>query len=153
MGNNLNFKTIRNKQQKPVVREEKILKRKKDKPGMLLEITKIRNVYAPVSRRFDGWSRCCKILNEEWTELVFSRFFDLLCRRCTCGISSTYFATVVLVVSAYYVKETLGQHHHLCCVIRRSATNQGGPLKANSHQKKIGASVEVEMKCHYGGSV
>ena len=55
--------------------------------------------------------------------------------------------------SSHYVKETLGQHHHLCCVIRRGATYQGGPLKANSHQEKIGASVAVEMKCYYGGSV
>jgi hypothetical protein len=80
--------------------------------------------------------------------------------------SSAYFAVGVLVVSlrptlppAYFryphimLRRPLGQQHHLCCAIRRSVTYQGGPLKANSRQKKIGASVAVEMKCYYGGSV
>ena len=43
-----------NKQHKLVAREEKILKQKQNKPGTLLEITKMRTMYAPVSRRFDG---------------------------------------------------------------------------------------------------
>jgi hypothetical protein len=53
-----------NKQQKLEAREEKIPKRKQNKPGTLLEITQIRNMYTPVIRRFDGWSPCCKLLNE-----------------------------------------------------------------------------------------
>jgi hypothetical protein len=53
-----------NKQHKLVVREEKILKKEQDKPGTLLEFTKMRTMHAPASRRFDGLSPCCKLLNE-----------------------------------------------------------------------------------------
>ena len=53
-----------NKQEKLVATEEKILKLKQNKPGTLSEITKIRNMYAPIIRRFDGWSPCCKLANE-----------------------------------------------------------------------------------------
>ena len=91
MGNNLSFKTIRpperycsetllvytvsskweyimnanniNKQQKLVSREEKMLKRKQNKPGTLLEITKIRNMYPPVSRRFDRRTYGIRVLH------------------------------------------------------------------------------------------
>ncbi len=84
MGNNLNFKTINppewycsetllvytewskreyslntnniNKNQKLVVREEKILKQKQNKPSTLLEITKMRIMYAPVSQLVLGSS-------------------------------------------------------------------------------------------------
>jgi hypothetical protein len=38
-----------NKQQKPVEREEKILKQKQNKPGTILEITKLRNMCVSVS--------------------------------------------------------------------------------------------------------
>jgi hypothetical protein len=53
-----------NKQRKLVVRKKKIPKQKQNKPGTFLEILKLRKMYAPVSRRFDGWSSCCKLLNE-----------------------------------------------------------------------------------------
>jgi hypothetical protein len=57
-----------NKQQKLVAREEKILKRKQNKPGTLLEITRMRKMYAPVSRIFDEWSPCRKLRNEACVE-------------------------------------------------------------------------------------
>jgi hypothetical protein len=53
-----------NKQQKPIAREDKILKRKQNKPVTLLEITRMRIMYAPVSRIFYEWSPCCKMWNE-----------------------------------------------------------------------------------------
>jgi hypothetical protein len=57
-----------NKQEKLVAREEKILKRKQNKPGNLLEITRMRIMYAPVSRIFDEWSPCSKLRNEARVE-------------------------------------------------------------------------------------
>jgi intein-encoded DNA endonuclease-like protein len=57
-----------NKQQKLVVREEKILKWKQNKHGTFLEISRMRIMHAPVSRIFDGWSPCCKMWNEVYEE-------------------------------------------------------------------------------------
>ena len=63
--NNINkLQKNTNKQQTLVVREEQIRKRKQNNPLGSWEITKVRNMYAPVIRRFDGWSPCGKLLNE-----------------------------------------------------------------------------------------
>jgi hypothetical protein len=48
---NMNANNI-NKQQKTIAREDKILKRKQNKPVTLLEITRMKIMYAPVSRIF-----------------------------------------------------------------------------------------------------
>jgi hypothetical protein len=128
------------------VREEKILKQKQNKPDTLLEIAKIRNMYAPISRRFDGWSPCCKLFNEAWTELACSQSFGLLCRRRTCGISSAYFAVDVLADPRITLRR-------LWDIIVTCATRSVGVrhIKENARQKKNGPSVTEEMKlsCSY----
>jgi hypothetical protein len=66
------------KQQKLVVREEKILKRKQNKPFTILEIMRMRIMYAPVSRIFNEWSRCSKLWNEwSWRARSSAAYFDV----------------------------------------------------------------------------
>jgi hypothetical protein len=64
--------------------EEKIRKTETKQPGTSWEITKVRNMYAPVIRRFDVWFPCVSCLTKHersWRARGSSAYFAVRARR------------------------------------------------------------------------